>query len=397
MRRFLFILILLGANGLSVAEVVKTVRASGVGLVIDGDLHGGFEQAKKAAMRQAVEEGVGVLVTSRTRLQNLTVIEDGILTRTEGYIRNLEVVEHGLSDDHTYQVTIDATVSLGDLRQRLEGLELLIESAGSPRILCLGRERLREKGTLREADWGVVAHQLEQVLRQTSRHFRLIVPQVREGERRYPGPETAVRFGQQQGADIIIRGEAIVQDAAGIRIPNSPSSLRGKGIHSATAELRVEALWTDSGEVFAALSGTGRAAGATLQTAAEKAIHLGMSTLRDSLLDELAEDWREKIYSGRLIRLVVQGSEAQLRSFEREFPRRVNGVENMNPRRRGAGRRVYDIRAPGSGFDVARQLAGRGLGGALQVDILQVTAHTLELHLEPASGAHDSSRADQSE
>ena len=199
MRLFLVILLLTWTHGLATAEVVKTVRASGVGLVIDGDLNEGFAQAKKAAMRQAVEEGVGVLVTSQTQVRNFTAIEDHILTRTEGYVQSLEIVEHGPIDAHTYRVTIDAVVSLGDLRQRLEGLELLIESAGTPHILCLGREWLRERGRLRKAGWGVVVHQLEQTLRETSRRFHLVVPDARGEEREFDAPDTIFRSGQQQG------------------------------------------------------------------------------------------------------------------------------------------------------------------------------------------------------
>ena len=179
-------------------------------------------------------------------------------------------------------------------------------------------------------------------------------------------------------------------------MPNARTSLQEMGIHSVTVELRIEALWTDSGELFAALSGTERAAGTTLQTAAEKAIRTGMGKLSEKLLDELVEDWREKVYSGRLVRLVVQGSDAQLRSFEREFPLRVGGIEKLNPRSFVSGKGVYDIRVKGSGFEVARQLVARGLGDTTQVEILQVTANTLKLHLE-SNGTHGSGREDRSE
>lgn len=362
--------------------MTKTVRVQGMGLIVGEDLSGGFEQAKKAAMRQAVEEAVGTLITAQTRVQNFTVIEDDILSQTEGYIRHFEVLEHGSVDSSTYQVTIEAVVILGDLHRRLDALELLIESAGNPYILCLGRERLAGDGESRPDGWGIVEAELTAVLQRASRRFNLAVPVDKEGlpTGAFDDLSRLAAWGQQQGCDVIIRGDATVQPATGIKIPFSSASLDETGIKSAAAELRVEALWTDSGQIFASLSAVGRAAASTRTEAYEKAIRTGMGKLADELIKRLAEDWREKVYSGRLIRLVVEGNREQLQIFERDFPVSIGGIGKLYPRNYSGEVGVYDARSKNTGFQVARELTAKGLEN-FDIEIVQVSLNALKLQL----------------
>ena len=82
------------------AEVIKTVRARGFGFILEGDKAAAFQQAKKAALREAVEEAVGTLISSTTQVQNFAVIEDNIYSHTEGYISKFNIVEQKVLDEH---------------------------------------------------------------------------------------------------------------------------------------------------------------------------------------------------------------------------------------------------------------------------------------------------------
>ena len=50
------------------AAVTQTVMATGAGVIVGEDLASAFEQAKKAALREAVEAAAGTLVTSSTQV-----------------------------------------------------------------------------------------------------------------------------------------------------------------------------------------------------------------------------------------------------------------------------------------------------------------------------------------
>ena len=373
---FLFAVLLVSCIGFvsgASAEVLTRVRASGMGLISGGDRAAAFDQAKRAALREAVEIGVGTLVSAETRVENFALIEDHVLTRTDGYIRSFEVVEQGPIDDQTYQVEIDAVVELGNLQHRLDALELLIAHAGNPYILCLGRDRYEfGEGRVRDFSATILRGQLQR----TSGRFNLAAPLQTE----HGMLERAAQLGFEQGADIVIRAEALVREAADIQVPFAGSSLRSLGLKSATADLRIEALWTDTGEVFAALSHSERGADVNMSTAGEKAVRTGMEKLSAELVRQLVENWREKMYSGRLVRVVVDGDSERVGHFEWAFSGKVAGIEKIYRRSFSEGTAVFDVRSKDTGFAIARALTAKGIEG-VKIDIIRVSPNSLRLAL----------------
>ena len=373
---FLFAVLLVSCIGFvsgASAEVLTRVRASGMGLISGGDQAAAFDQAKRAALREAVEIGVGTLVSAETRVENFALIEDHVLTRTDGYIRSFEVVEQGPVDDQMYRVEIDAVVELGNLQHRLDALELLIAHAGNPYILCLGRDRYEfGEGRVRDFSATILRGQLQR----TSGRFNLAAPLQTE----HGMLERAAQLGFEQGADIVIRAEALVREAADIQVPLAGSSLRSLGLKSATADLRIEALWTDTGEVFAALSHIERGADVNLSTAGEKVVRTGMEKLSAELVRQLVENWREKMYSGRLVRVVVDGASERVGHFEWAFSGEVTGIEKIYRRSFSEGTAVFDVRSKDTGFAIARALTAKGIEG-VNIDIIRVSPNSLRLAL----------------
>ena len=87
--------------------VIKSIRTIGIAAVVDGDVSSAFERAKKSALREAVEAGVGVLVSNKTRVLNHTIIEDDVITRSLGYVREYKVIDRRQIDKNTYVKTDD--------------------------------------------------------------------------------------------------------------------------------------------------------------------------------------------------------------------------------------------------------------------------------------------------
>jgi hypothetical protein len=355
------------------------------------DLAAAFEQAKRAALREAVEEGMGVLVSASTRVRNFAVIDDQILAQAAGYVRRFSVLEKGLVDARTYQVTVEALVDLGGLYGKLDALELLVEEVGNPRILCVSRERLEVEGkTQRLEEGGIAAGRLVEALRAASGRFLLVTPTAagaEEPEDLLTGNAVGIAaWSRRQGADIVVLAEVVVRPANGAKVPFAAGAkVEELGFSTAVAEVKVRALWTDTGEVLAVLTKVQRAADRTLQTAAAKAVRQGTGGLSAQLVTRLAEDWRQKVYAGRLLHLVVQGQPAQLQAFEREFPGRAGGIDKLYPRQYAAGRGEYDAHSQSAAFQVARELSARGLD-SLDVDVVSVSLNTLELRLVARGG-----------
>lgn len=378
MGYWLLILVLFGLAVPVAAQVTATVQASGLAAILGNDLARAYEDAERAALREAVEQAVGTLVTGQTRVRNFSVIQDDILTRTEGYVERFSVLGRRRLDPRTCEVTVEAVVRLGALHRSLAALDLLVDMVGNPRLICLGRERREGQAPVE----GGVAAALNRVLGQASARLSLVAP-VSGGEQEaaFGDLGAAAALGARHGADVVVRAEATVQPVPEARVPFSDgTTLHQLGIHSRSVQVKLDALWSDSGEVFASLAATERAAAMTPEAAAEKAVRLGTERLAGQLVRRLAADWRERAYNGQWVRLVVLGDPETLSRFERELPERVASVEQLLPRSRSAGLAVYDARSRGSGFQVARELAAGGLTG-LAVEVEEVTVNTLKLRL----------------
>ena len=358
------------------AEVIRAVRATGFGVLIDDDVAAAFAQAKNAALRAAVEQSLGTLISSHTKVRNFAVIEDHILSQTAGYVREFSIVEQGKVDTGTYQVVIDASVSLGELYRQLDAVDLLIEVAGSPRLVCIGRERLKEGGELRALSWDFAAGEVVDRLQDYSDRFTVstLQPPIPQD---YSAREESARL---QG-DLVIAVDVTVEAVRGIKIPLAVSSRGDLGIQSAVAHTTLTVSWSDSGENVAVLDGVRKAADSTLDAAARKAVRLGLQDMRDQLVKRIVDDWRKKAYSGRLLALEIVGDPTQVGAFEREFPLRIGGIERLYPRSVSGGVARYDAQSKSAGFQIARELSAKGLEG-IDLEIVEVSLNAMRLKLQ---------------
>ena len=369
------------------AEVVKSVRAHGMGLIVDNDVSAAFQQAKRAALREAVEEAVGTLISARTRVRNFATIEDDILSRTEGFVQRFTIVEQQVVDEYTYEVVLDAVVGLGDLQAELKTLNLLIDAVGNPRIICVGRQRLVRQNGIEAVDWGDIEGVLIRVFQQTGADFNLTasvvldsVDAINSREAAYSSLDRAAELGRRQNADLVIVGDALIQPSAAIKIPFGDATLAETGLKTAVVELQLKVVWSDSKEVVAEFNRVQKAAAISLEAASTKAIAAGVEALADELIENIVEDWREKVYSGRLIHLEVEADREKLARFEREFPQQVGGIQKMYTRAYKEEGAIYEVRIENAAFQLARELSAKGLAG-FDIEIVEVSFNTLRLVL----------------
>ena len=363
------------------AEITKSVVVTGMSAVYDGDTAAAFESAKKSALRRAVEEAIGVLISARTRVANFAVIDDDILSATRGYVRSFEVVEQGLIEEGLYEVTIEAAVDLGNLQSDLNGLELLLEESGRPRLVCVGGEYVLSDAGSSRVRWGTLCGELV-------RKLALLDTDLFEVDGLPSGLLAEVNplagASPAQGGDlaeILIVATASLQANQGLSIPFSDNGLTNFGIQSVVAEISARAQWADTGETLASARATGRGADTSFRTAATSAIEDAAPQVAAELGSAMVEDLRSKLYDGRLIKLQVLSDNArQLQIFETDLSERFGAVERLYPRPRTQAEANYEARSKGTAFDFARELTVKGVG-ELRVDIVSVTLNSMRLRL----------------
>ena len=356
--------------------------------VYDGDVTAAFEAAKKSALRLAVEEGIGVLVSARTRVANFTVIDDDILSATRGYVQSFEVVSQGSSSDGVYEVEIEATVDLGELYSQLNALDLLLEEAGRPRLMCVGGEYVLSDAGSSRVQWGTLCDELVSRLASLGTDQFQVDGLHGVGE---PLPDNAdpvtaapaAKAGEL--AEILIVATASLQAHQGLAVPFSRNGLGDVGIQSVVAEISARAQWSDTGETLASARATGRGADTTFRTAATSAIADVGPEVAQQLGADLVEELRSRLYDGRLIELEVASENApQLQAFEAEVNEHIGAIERLYPRTRtqadGSYHASYQARSKGTAFDLAREFAAEGMP-EMDVDIVRVTLNSMTLRL----------------
>jgi hypothetical protein len=105
--------------------------------------HGGADIARdhalKDALRKAVEQGVGTLVSSESRVQNFQLLSDRIYSQASGYVSSYRVISES-RESGLYRVVIRARVKLERIEDDLSAIGILLSEQGRPRIMVVVKE-----------------------------------------------------------------------------------------------------------------------------------------------------------------------------------------------------------------------------------------------------------------
>ena len=114
------------------------VEASGLAAILAGNIGSARTQALLNAQRSAVEQGVGVVLDSKTLQENFQIIQDQILTSSKGYVTKFVIIQEGKTPDgQSYLVKIKADVSTSLLQDKLSALRILHKKMGNRRLMVI--------------------------------------------------------------------------------------------------------------------------------------------------------------------------------------------------------------------------------------------------------------------
>jgi hypothetical protein len=116
----------LGLWGIVQAQQTRSIQVTGLG--------SDRNQALQDALRNAVSEGLGVIIKSETQVENFAVVRDAIQTRTEGYVSEYKVIKEGKRRDGLFEMNMIAMVSLDPLAA---DVQLLAQAIGGVRFLVM--------------------------------------------------------------------------------------------------------------------------------------------------------------------------------------------------------------------------------------------------------------------
>jgi hypothetical protein len=361
----------LGLVFLSVLFLSSTLQAQpefviteGLAAIIGGNIPAARDKAIDDALRKAVEQAVGTLVSSDTLSEQYKIIHDKILAQTTGYVQRYKILSEK-PEGELYRVKLQAEVGRANLTNDLRALGLLHVLAEKPKIMVIMEEKVMGVfGTTAFEDVGQAESTLIQRL--LAAGFNVVDPQtvksnisrdqalrILEGDN-----NAAAAAGLQYGAQIVISGKAFSKNAGG--------RIAGTQLQSLQATLQARAIRTDSAKIISSRSEQGRQAHIDEVQGGALAIKQAMERMTDPLVNDILAQWRSEAYGrSKEITLMITSlvSYRHLSAIKSFLEKGMQGIKAVHQRSFLAGTAELMLDYGGKSSNIADELANRKFTG----------------------------------
>ena len=368
MKRLFFVIFVLGLSFMFSFFTVYAqdkVRAVGMATINKGAVDIARDKAIENAQRNAVEEKVGVMITSFSEVENFQVKMDQILSESKGFINNYTIVSEERAGN-AYKVTIEADVGAGRLKDRMEAIALVMARKSKPRLMLLFSEQA-QKDAVAEASMAKYF---------ISQGFKLVdagaLKKTKGFERLKSQNADRKEFSQaarRYGAEVIILSKVEVTTKSfkmgDIEVSSNEVIVSGKVVNG------------DTGEIIATDSKTGKG---DIKVTTEDAAR----NLAKEIKEQIIERWSSELTNMATVKLVVFGlkSYRDLSRFKDLLAAEVKGFKQMHQRSFASGEVDLDIEVKGNAQSLADDVAAMTLDRR-KVTILEITQNRIEAKIVP--------------
>jgi hypothetical protein len=128
-KKKLLLIIIFFISSALIFSIPFSVETTGLGDIVNGKKEIAREKAVENALRLAVEQAVGTLISQESMVRNGELIEDSIFKKSQGFIKSYEILNERIDNDYeVVWVTLRAEVMTTDIQQSLRDI---IESLGT--------------------------------------------------------------------------------------------------------------------------------------------------------------------------------------------------------------------------------------------------------------------------
>jgi len=381
---FFGIIILAGYSFAQQPSQSQVVKAEGMGAIINNNKTMARDNAIEDALRKAVEQAVGTLVSSETMVENFQILSDRIYTKTEGYIQNYRIISE-VPMDNIYKVIIEATVTSGNLKEDLAAVGVLMARKHKPSVILLiaeqniGREHFRYwwGHHVSEADLSITETVFMEKLEEKS--FNVIDHAAKSGNMKVSKAyrvasldnNVAVSLGNQYDAEVVIVGKAIAKYIGNVV---------GSSMKSCQANISARVVRTDNGAVVASGTAHGAAVHIDQITAGSEALKKAASDLISQLMEQIVSAWGKEVGGTTLVRMTINGISGyhDFLKLKNVLKKEVRGVKGIHQRSMTAGVAKLDVEVKGDGQSLADGLAVKDFEN-FSINITDVSQNYVEL------------------
>jgi hypothetical protein len=380
LKKIIFGLVLIGILIPSYLNA-GSVTARGQAAIVNNDKAMARDKAIEDALRRAVEQVVGTMVTSETKTRDFQLLEDNIYTHSKGYVESYKIVSEKV-EDNVYIVDIQAEVSTGKIEGKLKAIGIAISRKGKPRVMFLIAEQNVGQETpsywwgttASVSDIGIVENTMINIFQKNG--FTVIDRQAVSGKIKVKDAyrvasltsDAAKSIANQTDAQIVIFGQAIAKSLGNQPIGTSPDSPK---YPTASANISVRALNTDNGEILATATGEHVYPHPSEISAGNNALKMAAEKVANQLIDGIMEKWNQELSGGQMVSIDITGIDdpSFLSEFKNFLTQQVRGVQGVQIRKFKKPDASLDIDYKGKGQDLGLELSGKKIGKS----VLEVT------------------------
>ncbi len=357
----------------------EMITADGFAAMTGGNKVIARDKAVDDALRKAVEQAVGTMVSSDTMTESYKVIHDKILARTSGYIEKYKILSEGPEGD-LYRVRVQAEIGRADLTNDLNALGLLHVMVEKPKVMIIMDEKV---GGLYGTTGSESVGQAESTMMEKfiNAGFNVVDPDTAKANitrdkalRILEGDDKAAAAeGLKYGAQVVITGKAFSKNAGG--------KLYGTNMQSIQATLQARVIRTDTAKVIASKSATGAQAHIDEMQGGALAIKEASEKLSDELIDAIVKQWSGEVYGrSQEITVMISGlvSYRHLAAIKKMLEKETQGVKAVHQRSFVGGIAELSLDYGGKSTNIADELAARKFTG-FRLEPTNVTPNRIDI------------------
>ena len=342
------------------------IQSHGVGATRDA--------AIQDALRNAVQQGVGMELGSATLTNNFMIVRDQILTKTSGYVSKFKVTKEQQVLG-SWDVSVDAEVAQGALRNDLAAKQLLYAAKSKPRILVLLDERAEDKPSFEKT----ATFKIEETL--IAQGFKVVeAEQLEEIRKAEAGqdrtPQELARIGFRFGADLILRGNVSAGKA-------TERAVYGVQMFMVPVQFNARVVRTDNAEIVSSTTNRVQKGSRDAFSATQFGLEQGGAEIAKTLAQKLLDAWQNEVYNGVDVTLEVKKSTADNRKALEDALLKSGIVREQNLRYLDGADAVYDLEILGSIQQLRDLVESSSVGFSLQA----MSANRMRISSEKNTGA----------
>ena len=333
------------------------IRAVGMATIYNNAVDVARDKALENALRNVIEEKVGVMVTSVSEVENFELKMDQILSESRGFISNYKILSEG-KQGNTYKVTVEAEVETGRLKDRMAAVQLVMVRKSKPRLMII-----------------LNGHEKQQAIAEAvmtkyflSNGFKIVdVSAAQKTEASFNAlssdSRTLSSVAQKYGAEIVVL--AHVADTVksfkmgDIEVQSHEVTISNKVLNGDTGEIIATANKSEKGE---------------FKTAVEEAAAKSARQMRDDIL----ERWSSELTNTVTIKLLISGlSHSDLSILKETLKEQVKGLKQIYQRSYTRGAADLDLEIKGNTQGLADELSAIRVQGK-KIRIQETTPNRIE-------------------